>query len=188
LHRFVGGTVNRRDCHPLRSEERASRRFRSWRSKPLADLRRRLGLTGSFCGRVAAFPRRHRPGLRPGPLGLVCHSFFKRNGVRGLAYCMMSPLAERGSSWRDHVPEWKSRPAGRFLIRVGFNATGGIRHYRHNETISTRSRDAGTTIGGTSPSRNLDRAISGIRASFRKACSSPQLSPTACRRPRTAMD
>src|SRR6201997_2589371 len=85
-------------------EDRMSRRLRSWRFEPLAELRRRLGLTGSFCERVAVF----RLGLRPGPLGLVCHSIFKRNGVRDLAYLHHgSLLAERESNWRDHVPERK---------------------------------------------------------------------------------
>jgi hypothetical protein len=91
-------------------EDRMSRRLRSWRFEPLAELRHRLGLTGSFCERVAVFPRRHRLGLRPGPLGLVCHSIFKRNGVRDLAYLHHgSLLAERESNWRDHVPERKDR-------------------------------------------------------------------------------
>jgi hypothetical protein len=88
-------------------------------------LRRRLGLTGSFCERVAVFPRRHRLGLRPGPLGLVRHSTFKRNGVRDLAYLHDgSLLAERGSNWRNHAPKWKNRPAGCLLVQVEFKAAG----------------------------------------------------------------
>jgi hypothetical protein len=167
-----------------------SRRLRSRRFEPLAELRRRLGLTGSFCERVAVFPRRHRLGLRPGPLGLVCHSIFKRNGVRDLAYLHDgSLLAERESNWRDHVPERKDRPAGCSLSRWNLRLPGRIGRYRHNETISTRrSRDAGITTGGTNQSRNLDCAISGIRTSFRKACSSPRLSPNNCRRQHTAID
>jgi hypothetical protein len=110
--------------------------------------------TGPFCERVAIFPRRHRLGLRPGPLGLVCHSIFKRNGVRDLAYLHDgSSLAEHESNWRDHVPESKGRPAGCFF-RWNLRLPGGVRRYRHNETISTRgSRDAGITIGGTFRSR-----------------------------------
>jgi len=66
---------------------------------------------------------------------------------------------------------------------------GGIRCYSHNETISTtRSKDAGITMGGTSQFRNLDRAISGIRASVRKAWLSREPSPIACPRQRTAID
>jgi hypothetical protein len=62
-------------------------------------------------------------------------------------------------------------------------------HHRYNETITTKSsRNAGTTVGGTSQSRNLKGAISGIRASCQKDCSSPLPSPVAGRRSRTAID
>jgi hypothetical protein len=60
-------------------------------------------------------------------------------------------------------------------------------HHRYAETITTKSsRNAGTTVGGTSQSRNLKGAISGIRASCRKDCSSPRPSLVAVRR-RTAI-